>query len=207
MLRNTLRVIRDDGNKPSALGLASCRLLLHSRRSVPASAFLATAQLVSDLVERNGLSEFIAVRRPVEEFLMKYKELCLKLSISLVAEGSVANILEWYKSAYKGFQDGLDDTAILASTSRSKFGYLTPYTEIEDESSEPAGKRFSRKVKAAAFIQEAFKGVSRCSICNAALHVNSIQIDHAMRKRDGGSSRLPVPHRPSQRYCNSGVKN
>lgn len=48
--------------------------------------------------------------------------------------------------------------------------------------------------------------LNRCCICSAAIHFNSISIDHIVRKQDGGLGTVDNAQL-SHPFCNTGVKN
>jgi len=56
------------------------------------------------------------------------------------------------------------------------------------------------------FLREAIKTAPTCAICGGLLHTKSIQIDHKIRKQDGGTS-TPENAQLSHPYCNSTYKN
>jgi 5-methylcytosine-specific restriction endonuclease McrA len=82
------------------------------------------------------------------------------------------------------------------------FWFLTPDERIPTTSS----SLFSKETKSATFLRDAIAGAPRCKICNCLLHFNSIQIDHIVRKQDGGLGVLENAQL-SHPYCNSTVKN
>lgn len=83
-----------------------------------------------------------------------------------------------------------------------EFSFLTP-----DERFPEGGKsQFSKETKSATFLRDAIGGAPRCKICKCLLHYNSIQVDHIVRKQDGGlgildNAQLAHP------FCNSTYKN
>jgi hypothetical protein len=104
---------------------------------------------------------------------------------------------------------GKDQETIAHSFRESgEFSYLSPddKSDSAEGSDTRKGKRFSRGVKSAAFLRDALQSVVRCSICEAPLHKNSIQFDHATRRREGGAAVL-ANAKPSHPFCNSTFKH
>jgi 5-methylcytosine-specific restriction endonuclease McrA len=64
------------------------------------------------------------------------------------------------------------------------------------------GGDFKRNAKTAAFFATALPNGARCAICEALVHKNSIQFDHAVARRDGGSTDM-ANARVTHPYCNS----
>jgi HNH endonuclease len=83
-----------------------------------------------------------------------------------------------------------------------EFSFLTP-----DEKFVAGNKsQFSKETKSATFLRDAIGGAPRCKICKCLLHFNSIQVDHIVRKQDGGLGVLDNAQL-SHPFCNSTVKN
>src|SRR5262249_30130309 len=123
---------------------------------------------------------------------------------------SIPKILSLYQSILELLWENYDQEAIINSLkANAEFAYLSPLDDKSDNGEGlnlKKGKKFSRGVKSAAFLRDALQGVARCSICEAALHKNSIQIDHVERRRDGGAAVL-ANAKPSHPFCNSTVKH
>jgi 5-methylcytosine-specific restriction endonuclease McrA len=71
---------------------------------------------------------------------------------------------------------------------------------------EGSSRQFSKETKSATFLRDAIAGAPRCKICKCLLHFNSIQIDHIVRKQDGGLGILENAQL-SHPFCNSTIKN
>jgi hypothetical protein len=64
------------------------------------------------------------------------------------------------------------------------FSYLT--TVRPKFTSDRRGTKFDTDTKSEIYIRAALASVPRCGICGGYVHVNSISIDHKVRRRDGG---------------------
>ncbi len=169
------------------------------------SAFIGTAQLLTELSEQKKLAEFTHVRRSLEDFILAHKEYLTRISEKF---GGGNRSVEWFYKLYRrlfdDFSTGKTSTEIVADFSGDpEFAFITvasPRTRAAEKS------KFSRGVKTAAFFEEALPGGVRCSLCGALVHKNSMHFDHKERRRDGGSNDLTnaaVAHP----YCNSTLKN
>ncbi|MBR0413505.1 MAG: HNH endonuclease [Clostridia bacterium] len=65
---------------------------------------------------------------------------------------------------------------------------------------------FTSNRKSEVFIKQAFPAALKCPICGGLLHVNSISIDHIIRKEDGGDSQASNGQ-ATHFYCNTTYKN
>lgn len=154
------------------------------------------------------MKKFTDVRKDFEEFLILHKE-----AISLFTHkfGSGSRSLPWIYDYYNKVVEGLWKGKSLDSIQKDfarnpDFAFLTP--------PRPAGVRpqstkkksaFSAGTKTAAFFAAALPAGTRCRICGALVHKNSVQFDHIDRVRDGGAadaSNAQVTHP----YCNSTVR-
>lgn len=206
LLNKTLKVVeRITSTKPASLGVHPVVYSYTRGGSFQAAAFLATAQFLTNLSDKRRLTAFTNVRKDFEDFLIKYKEFITQI-VHKYGSGnrSVFRILQYYELVLQGYLESKSEGDILNGFAHTELSFLSP--NEESESAGDGGKKFSHGVKSAAFIRDAMQGVLRCSICQAALHRNSIQIDHKVRRREGGSGQLSNAA-PVHPFCNSTVKN
>ncbi|PZU97174.1 MAG: hypothetical protein DCF32_20845 [Leptolyngbya sp.] len=113
-------------------------------------------------------------------------------------------IVNYFNSILEELINGVTVTEVIEKIcSRNEFSYLNAGT-LEQE--REGASSFSKTTKSAAFLREALNSAPRCSICNAILHQRSIQIDHIVRRQDGGAGDLNNAQL-AHPYCNSTYKN
>jgi HNH endonuclease len=144
------------------------------------------------------------VRAKFEQFVLDNKSFSNQVTVKI---GSGAKGFQRLKNLYTRVFEELtnnrDSAEILELFRKDKeFSFLTPDERLVEGSS----SQFSRETKSATFLRDAINGAPRCSICKSLLHFNSIQIDHVVRREDGGlgvleNAQLAHP------FCNSTVKN
>ena len=159
------------------------------------------------LWEQIGLPAFTKIRSKLENFLMQHKEF-VTLIIKRTGAGrrSLGRITRYMETVFKGFKSGKTDQEVLKSLrDDAEFLFLVAsmaVPSVRQEGDNP-GRRFSRSTKSATFIETAVKGAVRCGICDALVHVNSMQFDHIDDKKGVVDQRLWRTHRYVHPYCNS----
>jgi len=104
----------------------------------------------------------------------------------------------------ENFSNGYSIDETMANIVNSKeFSYLSKEVMTKEE---VLSDRFSDGRKSSVFIVEALKGATKCAICKGYLHMNSITIDHKIRKQDGGTGEVENGQL-AHPYCNSSYKN
>jgi Protein of unknown function DUF262/HNH endonuclease len=169
----------------------------------PASFFAITA-LILDFESRDFYKKFISIRSVFEDLLLKSEYLVQQIVRKYrVALDGYIFIKDFYGMCIENLllNKSIDETLSLV-TQNPKFSYLKHNIISEEQ----LNSEFSRETKSGAFIREALKSAVKCKICGGYLHVNSISIDHIIRKEDGGlgsidNAQLTHP------YCNSAIKN
>ena len=157
---------------------------------------------------KRNLKRFTDVRKDFEEFLIRHKE-----AISLFTHkfGSGDRSLPWIYDYYNKVAEGLWAGKSLDDiqndfANNPDFAFLTvPRPSGVRPQSTKKKYPFSAGTKTAAFFAAALPTGTRCRICGALVHLNSIQIDHKVPVRNGGpsdASNAQVAHP----YCNSTVK-
>ncbi|MFO0799243.1 MAG: HNH endonuclease signature motif containing protein [Gemmataceae bacterium] len=205
-LKNTRKVAwRISGTHPSSLGLHPAVYFFSPSGRFQPTSFLAVVSLIRDMDKTEGYSAFTDVRRQFEEFLIGHK-------------GYVNAVTNRYGSGVKGFErlkqlyqyvidhlvGGRSGEQIEDSIkTHSQFAFAARY-DLKDEYVRQSSE-FDTYTKSTIFIREAMKTPVRCAECGGLIHVNSMTIDHTVRKQDGGhgtadNGQLMHP------YCNSTYK-
>ncbi|MEI8379348.1 MAG: HNH endonuclease signature motif containing protein [Planctomycetota bacterium] len=112
-------------------------------------------------------------------------------------------LVSMFRSVFEQLTNGITGDDIEASLLRE-----SPSIALKSaaEKREPSRRsKFSSDDKSASFLQQAMDSPNRCNICGARLHVRGINIDHKIRKQDGGSGSADNGQ-PTHPYCNSGFK-
>jgi hypothetical protein len=197
------RVDRITGDTGRSLGLHPVVYFYTRSGTFQPTVFLAVSGFIEDLASKDRLPNFTRHRRDFEEFLIAHKE-ATTLLIKQLGSGPrhIPRLREYYGLILAGFEAGKNRAAIESSlASNSSFAFLTKIPAFSLSES-PEGRAFSRGVKTAAFFAEALPNGTRCRLCGALVHKNSIQFDHKDDRKDGGSNDLRNA-RVSHPYCNS----
>jgi hypothetical protein len=172
------------------------------------NAFLASLLFARKLDAERRRDDFTKVRRKFEDYLYTNK-LFVTLTISRLGSGSrsLTRIEQLYWKIFQGLHEGKSYDELFEAFVKSQDFEHLKLAEISPPSAEltasPRGA--SRETKSAAFITAAMSSPVRCHICDGAIHLNSMTIDHLERVRDGGGNRSENL-RPAHPYCNSGFK-
>jgi len=204
-LRSTRKIInRITGLHASSLGLHPAVYFYSATGRHQPTAFLAVVELIREFEKQDAFAQFTDVRERFERFILENKSFSNQVTVKI---GSGAKgfqrLKNLYVRVYEAMVNGHDNATILDVLRRDKeFSFLTPDERLVETSS----GQFSRETKSATFLRDAIVGAPRCRICKALLHFNSIQIDHVVRKEDGGlgvleNAQLAHP------FCNSTIKN
>jgi hypothetical protein len=197
---------RITGTKPASLGLHPVVYFYTRGGEFQPNAFLATAELVKNLVDRNRLKEFTKIRRQFEDFLVEHKEF-ITLTIKHAGAGrrSLGRIVRYFEFVIqKTLEDLSPDQIAAALQADPEFAYLIGRPAAKE--GDGTRKRFTRSTKTASFLETALQSAIRCGVCGAMVHKNSMTFDHIQPIRDGGIS-LPTNAQVAHPFCNSGVKN
>jgi len=200
------RIQRLTTNHPGSLGVHPIVYFYTRGGAFQPTAFLATSTFFEDLDKRNGLFAFTKVRKPFEDFLVEHKEALSLLVHRLGSGGRSSGWLQIYmERVLEGFTSGKNGAQIQDELSRDdELGFVTvPRSKAERPSGNASS--FSPGTKTAAFFAAALPQGTRCSICGALVHKNSITFDHIQRVQDGGgpeAGNAGVSHP----YCNSTFK-
>lgn len=190
---------------PSSLGLHPA-VYFYSRDGVHKTAsFYGIISLVIELEKKNLWKNFTKVRNRFEEFLIinddLVQQIVRKHRSALASHEHIRDffLLMIGELATKGVKE-----AVAACLGDRRFSYIKIGEPVARENT--SEQDFSRAVKSKLFITEALAGAPKCSICSGYLHVNSITVDHANRKQDGGMGNLENAQL-AHPYCNSTYKN
>jgi hypothetical protein len=200
------RVGRITTDVPSSLGLHPVVYFYTKSGNFQPTFFLATCLFVEVLTSKKRLDEFTGVRSKFEEYIIENKE---HLSLITHKFGSGARSLPWLVRYLEivlaaQLEGTLAKDLLSAFASDSNFAILAlPKTSAENSSA--IGRPFSSGTKTAAFFASALKVGTRCAICDALVHKNSMQFDHIERASDGGHSRADNAQ-VAHPYCNSTFK-
>jgi hypothetical protein len=147
---------------------------------------------------------FTSIRAEFEQFVLNNKSFSNQVTVKIGSgPKGFLRLKNLYVRVFDALEQKLKNEQILEVLRQDKeFSFLTPDERFVEGSS----SQFSKETKSATFLRDAIAGAPRCRICNCLLHFNSIQVDHIVRKQDGGlgvleNAQLAHP------YCNSTIKN
>ena len=202
------RINRITGDSAISLGLHPVVYFYTRSGSFQPIAFLATSRFVENLATRNLLGEFTKIRASFEDFLIERKE---ALSLLVHKFGTGARSLPWlqqyYQRIFDGFAAGKNAQTIQTDFAQNPdFTFLTvPRPSGVRGKSTKAKRDFNSGTKTAAYFAAALPGCVTCSVCDARIHKNSMQFDHKVRARDGGSADMKNAQ-VTHPYCNSTIR-
>jgi hypothetical protein len=205
-LKEVRRIVeRITGDIPRSLGLHPVVYFYTRSGTFQPTVFIAVSGFIEDLQNRGKLIEFTKHRREFEEFLIVHKEATTVL-IKQLGSGTrhIPRLREYYGLILSGLIAGKDRDQIESDLSSSaSFAFLTKIPAFNLPPNPAQGDRaFKRGTKTAAFFATALPNGARCNLCGALVHKNSIQFDHDIPKRDGGSAALENA-KVTHPYCNS----
>lgn len=201
-IRKSLRRVNDI--HPSSLGLHPAVYIYSSNGQFRVSCFHAVVEFSKKLEQSRKLNIFTEHRADFEAVVLASDNIIQQIvRKARQANKAVVPIVNYFDSVLDELTKGTAPEAVIQGiASRREFSYLLASSEqVETKSSS-----FSKDTKSAAFIRDALKSASRCSICDGLLHTKSIQIDHKVRRQDGGTGELSNAQL-SHPYCNSTYKN
>jgi hypothetical protein len=206
-MRETLHLAqRISGTDQSSLGLHPAIYFYSVSGRHQPTAFLAIVGFMKEIEAKNALIAFTKSREQIEDFLLKYKDFINQI-VGKQGGGlkPFYKLKDFYHLVFKAFRDGQDEQAVLKTLQdHPRFTFLKIRPTQDPEAVSPV---FKGTTKSAVYLKTALNSPrERCMICGARTHVNSISIDHIIRKEDGGigvidNGQLTHP------FCNSTVKN
>ncbi len=202
-VRTRLKLIST--NSPGALGVHPLVYFYTRSGSFQPAAFHAVLNVLEKLRDDGNLNRFTDVRQRFESFLVSRKEVYSMLVTKLGSGARSRPAIErFFHFVLQAMWDGKSDEAILTELgAQSDFMFLA--SEQPQRSGAVSKKGFSTSTKSAAFITELENSGVRCGICKGLIHANSVQTDHIVPKKDGGSNHSGNAQ-VSHPYCNSTYK-
>ena len=197
-------VNRLSGTHPSSLGLHPAVYFYSSAGRYQPTAFMAVIAMLQDFEINDRFRDFIKVRRPFEEFLLKHRKLVNQVTVKYGSGAKgyarLHQLLSWL---VERFVTGANEQNIISEMAKHPdFSFLQP-AELDEIS---AGADFGKDAKSAVFLRDALKEPLRCAICQGLIHRNAISIDHVVRKSEGGKGE-PDNGQLTHPYCNTTIKN
>ena len=206
-LKLTKRIAQKiNSNHCSSLGLHPIIYFYSRNGRYRTVSFLAIADFVIEMDNKNQLNNFIEVRQKFESFIFEYND-WIKQVYEKYRDNqkSYKHISDLYLKVVASLKSGNTiDEAANAVVSTEKFGYLIIRNTSQYINSYQ--KDFNTNNKSEIYIKDTLPNAPRCKICQGLIHKNSISIDHIQRKQDGGLATLnngQITHP----YCNTGYKN
>ncbi len=200
------KVDRITGDTARSLGLHPVVYFYTRSGAFQPSTFLAVAGFLEELAKGDKLITFTKHRRLFEDFLIRHKE-ATTLLIKQLGSGPrhIPRLREYYNRIFRGLTDGKDLDAIQAEFAVDKnFAFLTaPRPATHRPDSTTYKRSFNRNTKTAAFFEAALPAGTRCRLCEALVHRNSVQIDHKVARRENGSTADMSNAQISHPFCNS----
>ncbi|MGP8269606.1 MAG: HNH endonuclease [Terracidiphilus sp.] len=199
------RVQRITGDNSSSLGCHPVVYFYTRSGAFQPVAFLATSRLIEELDQQKKLKEFTQIRKDFEEFLIDHKE---AMSLLIHKFGSGGRSLPWlhmyYRRIVEGFWSGKGSETIQSEfIADPDFTFLTvPRPSGVREVSRKTKHNFSANTKTATFFATALPGGTRCRLCGALIHKNSVHFDHIDARRDGGGGDM-ANAQVAHPYCDS----
>jgi hypothetical protein len=196
---------RISGTHASSLGLHPVVYFYGATGRFQPTSFFGIVALVKELEKTGRFPEFTRVRKHFEDFILNHKYLSNQIT-QKYGSGlkGYARVLYLYEFLLAHFQGGCSVIEIeKAIPSDPQLSFLRIAPEEEDLVSRAD---FSADVKSATFLNQATATLLPCKICGAYMHRNSITVDHAQDKKEGGkgdSANAQLSHP----YCNTTYKD
>jgi hypothetical protein len=195
--------VRMCGSDAASLGLHPVVYVYsHATGKHLPSAFMALARWITDLDSRKNLSQFCAMRKDFEEFLVGNEAISREIVSQQGSRGrAVPTLIAYYQFLFDRLSEGLskDEIEFALSGDQKLKGFLAiSKAELQLEH----GVDFSPEVKSQGFIKEALGGSIRCVICEARLYPSRFNSEHKKDKKLGGIG-SPENHGLAHYYCNS----
>lgn len=201
-LKSLLETI--SSKEPDSLGLHPIIYFYSKKGNFRVSAFYALLGFVKYIKEHNKLNDFTSVREKFEEFIYKYDYVIDQINRSLrTTKKSVPVLTQFYVDVLMHLKDGKTSDEVISELTKSN---IYPKFLLEQDEETVETENFNSNRKSEVFIKQAFPGAMKCPICGGLLHVNSISIDHIVRKQDGGQGGT-ANGQATHFYCNTTYKN
>lgn len=196
---------RINSNHPSSLGLHPAVYFYSRDGRYKTASFYAISALMLELETKKMFDDFTQIREKFEELLLKYEYFIQQI---VRKHRSAINSYEPLKNFYmmcilKLLEGKTIDEVVNEIVNDEKFNYLIKDSDTDRKTTL---KDFTNETKSAIFIKEALSNGLKCKICHGYIHLNSISIDHIVRKRDGGFGTLDNAQL-THPYCNTTFKH
>lgn len=191
-------------DQPKSLGLHPVVYFYTRGGSFKAEAFFAAIKFFDELESKNKLKKFTAIRSAFEDYLVAHKE-AAALIVHRFGTGnrSIPWLHAYYNFLFERFDAGMTAEQITAALcDDADFRFLTLPPPAPKPKASGKAQNFSSNTKTAAFFAQALSACVRCAICGARMHKNSMHIDHATEKRNGGHAGLSNAQ-VTHPYCDS----
>ncbi len=206
ILKRTKKILsRISGVHPSSLGLHPAVYFYSTAGRYQVTAFLAIIELFKEFEAKNQFEDFTNVRRPFEDFMIKYKSIVNQINLKYGSGmKSYRRLQRMYLFIIDLLRKQKTDAEVIESLALSPdYNFLIP----EEFELEPTSRKdFSTETKSAVFLRDALANPVRCAICHGLIHKNSISIDHVERRQDGGKGNVDNGQL-THPFCNTTIKN
>lgn len=197
------RIERITGDVSRSLGLHPVVYFYTRSGTFQPTVFIAVSGFIKELASRNKLIEFTKHRRLFEDFLIRHKE-ATSLVIKQLGSGPrhIPRLREYYRRVLDALTAGKSAERIESEfAGDDNFNFVT-FARPTDLKPSTAGVDFKQNAKTAAFFAAALPNGVRCALCGALVHKNSMQFDHELKRREGGTADM-TNARVTHPYCNS----
>jgi hypothetical protein len=201
-VEKTIRRITTD--EPRSLGVHPVIYFYTRSGAFQPSAFLATSRFLEGLAKQDKLKDFTKVRSKFEEFLVLHKE---ALGLIVHKFGSGGRNVPWLVTYFNRILSGLWGRKSLDNIQKAflrdkDFAFLGVQQGPRGSASPKKRQDFKGTTKTASFFAAALPGGTRCRLCGALLHKNSVHFDHIVpaSKQGGADMKNAQPTHP---YCDS----
>jgi hypothetical protein len=165
--------------------------------------FLIFAELMMDLQQKKKLSQFIAVREKLEDYLIFNRALVSQVVRKFGTKSSgYVHVTEFYSKLIDHLIAGVSTKKLTeAIRAEAIFKFLQP----EESPYEATPKAYSSAMKAGIVMRTLLLKELVCPICRGKLPPQCLSFDHVQRLQDGGVSSVDNAQL-THPYCNTGVK-
>ncbi|MGG4196530.1 DUF262 domain-containing protein [Paenibacillus jamilae] len=205
-LIETRRILRRiSSTHASSLGLHPVVYFYSLSGRYQPTAFLGVVELLKELEIKKELDKFTEVRPKFENFLVKYKDIVNQIHYKFGSGiKGYKRLSELYYFIFEQLTKGLSEVEVTQQLSKHPVFLFLQFSS--EKHFDIINSDFSANTKSATFILEALKSALKCKICGGLIHINSISIDHKVRKEDGGIGSYDNAQL-SHLYCNTTYKN
>lgn len=202
-LNSTLKVIRRiTTTHASSLGLHPAVYFYSDKGRYQPTALMAWVEMLKEMEAKSLFGSFIDSREAFERALLALKQVTNQVTVKY---GSSLKGYKQLKDVYLKIFDLVRDKSSLEVLFR-ELKKTYPYLNLDTASEVKRSVDFDRDSKSEVFLSAALESAPRCKICRGYIHLNSMTIDHVVRKQDGGKASLDNGQL-AHPYCNTTYKN